>query len=362
MNILYLMKNNLKLIFRNKLAVAVLLIGPILTIALLSNAFKSLLSSYKAPDEFTVGYRDTDSSFSESMDTIKDAGKDAGLILKEYPDGEPEELIRNNELSAFVVLSKDEYTVYKSEDHKTEGTITEFFLQRVMNEGVNAALDMMSQGKKMTSSLPETKIEFMPAVDSTDYYGIIYILYFSCCGMIAATGVLSSEKKNGIEKRYRVCALPSTWLYLSRLLPTVGIVAGSAAVVTIIAGFMYNIHWGAPLLSALIIFLMIIAFASVGFMIFSLVPNLGLTVTGLFITVWVSGFIGGSFETYMYSSLSDSVKQVSPIYHANRALVELSAMGHSDYVQSTIIFSLAMIAICSAAAIIADVLRKRGKA
>ncbi len=362
MNILYLIKNNCKLMFRNKLAVAVLLIAPILTIALLSSAFKSLLSSYEAPDEFTVGYRDTDSAFSESMDDIKEAGKEAGIILKEYPDGEPEELIKNNNLSAFAVLSKNEYTVYKSADFKTEGTITEYFFERVMNEGMNAALGMMTQGKEMKSALPETKIDFMPAIDSTDYYGIIYILYFSCCGMIAATGILSSEKKNGIEKRYQVCTVSSVGLYLSRLLPTVGVVTAAAGVVTIVSGFMYNIHWGTPLLSAMLIILMIIACASFGYMLYSLFPTLGLTVTGLFIAVWVAGFLGGSFETYMYSSLPESVKNISPIYHANRALVELSAMGHSDYVKSSCVFSLALIAICSAAAIAADMLRKKGKA
>ncbi|MCR5806653.1 MAG: ABC transporter permease [Oscillospiraceae bacterium] len=363
MHLFYLMKNNLKLIFRNKLAVVVLIVGPILTIALLSSAFKSLLSSYEAPDEFIVGYRDTDSTFSESMDPIKEAAEDAGIILKEYPDGEPEELIRNNGLSAFAVLSENKYIVYKSADHKTEGTITEFFLDRVMSEGVNSFLEMMAQGsRKAESVLPETEIEFMPAIDSTDYYGIIYIIYFSCCGMIASTGVLSNEKKNGIEKRYRVCDISSAGLYLSRLLPTVGVITACTLIATILSGFMYEIHWGVPLLSALIVILMIFAFSSFGFMLYSLFRNLAFTVIGLFITVWVSGFLGGSFETYMYSNTAESVKQLSPIYYANRSLVELSTMGHSDYAARTVIIAAVMIAVFSATAIAVDVIRKKGKA
>ena len=358
----YLIKNNFKLMLRNKLAMAVLLLFPIITTALVSSAFKSLLSSYDAPDEFTVGYRDADNFFSENLDAVKEAGADAGLILSEFPDGEPEDIIRNNDLSAFVMISGGEYTVYKSRDHKTEGTITEYFFEKVMNKGVDAALDMMSRDAEMSSVLPETKIDFMPSVDSINYYGIVYIVLYSGLGMIAATGVLSSEKKNGIEKKYHVSGLSSAQTYLSHILPTVGLVTVIMFIETIIFRFMFGVQWGEPLLSALIVFLILTAFSAFGIMLYGIFNNLGLTVTGLFAAGWVLGFIGGSFETYMYSSISDSIKQLSPIYHANRALVELYAMGHSDYAESSIIISSVLIVVCSAAAIAADMIRKRGKA
>ena len=97
MMIRYLIKNNLKLMFRNKWTFIVMLVAPFLTIALLSSAFKSLLSVYEAPDEFTVGYRENGSILSENMDIVKDAGRDAGILLMEYPDGEPSELLEKND-------------------------------------------------------------------------------------------------------------------------------------------------------------------------------------------------------------------------------------------------------------------------
>lgn len=53
----YLIKNNFKLMFRNTWSVAVMLLGPILVIAVLSSAFSELMKSYEGVDEFTVGYR-----------------------------------------------------------------------------------------------------------------------------------------------------------------------------------------------------------------------------------------------------------------------------------------------------------------
>ena len=58
----YLMKNNLKLMFRNKWAIFFLLIAPLLTILLVSNAFDSLMKSYEVPDEFSFNALDSRSA------------------------------------------------------------------------------------------------------------------------------------------------------------------------------------------------------------------------------------------------------------------------------------------------------------
>lgn len=358
----YLLKNNFKLIFRNKLAVAMLLIGPLLTIMMLSNAFESMMKAYEAPESFVVGYRSESETISDNMAYIKSAGKEAGIELSEYPEGEPEKLINNNDLSAFVEFSEDSYTLYKSSDHKAEGAVAEYFFERVMNTGADTALDMIAQGAKLTSALPETEIEFMPAVNSTDYYGIIYILFFSCCGMICATGMLGSEKKHGIERKYQVCSLSPFALYMARLLPTVGVVAVCGIIETVITAVLFGIHWGSHVLSVLIVLLMITAFTALGLLFYSISGNLAITVIGSFAVIWILGHLGGSFETYMYSSFSDSTKLMTPFYHANRALVELSCMGHSDFVISSLLFSAALILICTFLAVLTDTLKRRCKA
>ena len=357
--ILYLIINNFKLIFRNKLAVAVLLLGPALTIALLSNAFNSLMKSYSAPDEFSVGYRTESTVFSDNMESIKEAGKEAGIILTEYPDGDPAALITKNDLAAFVDIGSENYTLYKSGDHKTEGAIADYFFDRVMSEGVNTALDMVAPSAKMSSSLPVTHLDFMPAVSSTDYYGIIYIVYFSSLGLVCATGMLASEKKNGIDKKYQICSVSPFRLYLARLIPTGAVVMICAIIETLITVAMFDIHWGAPIISAAIVALIILAGCSLGFMLYGISRNMAVTIIALFTVIWIMGFLGGSFETYMYSSLSETVKQISPFYYVNRSLVELSAMGHSDFTMPSLLYSGAVLTVSSAVSVAADIIRRR---
>ena len=356
--ICYLIKNNFKLMFRNTWSVAVMLLGPILVIAVLSSAFSELMKSYEGVDEFTVGYRiqEADNSIIEAT---KIAGEEAGILFFEYPEGEIKDVMEKNELSGFVEFAEDKYTVYTSADYEVEGITLEYFMNKVTNEGLNASLQIKEQAKIV---LPVEQLKYMPAIDSVDYYGIIYIVYFCWCGMICATGVLSNEKKYGIIRRFQVSNISESQNFFGKFLPIVLTVTGGMAIATIITVLLYDIHWGNPFLSTVIVFLMIVAGTALGMMLYNISDSLVITIILQFTIVWFMGFFGGSFETYMFSSTSDLLKQLSPIYHGNRALVELSCMGESSYVASTVIYSLAITVICSIIAIFAGYVRKRGKA
>lgn len=354
----YLIKNNFKLMFRNTWSVAVMLLGPILVIAVLSSAFSELMKSYEGVDEFTVGYRiqEADNSIIEAT---KIAGEEAGILFFEYPEGEIKDVMEKNELSGFVEFAEDKYTVYTSAYYEVEGITLEYFMNKVTNEGLNASLQIKEQAKIV---LPVEQLEYMPAIDSVDYYGIIYIVYFCWCGMICATGVLSNEKKYGIIRRFQVSNISESQNFFGKFIPIVLTVTGGMAIATIITVLLYDIHWGNPFLSTVIVFLMIVAGTALGMMLYNISDSLVITIILQFTIVWFMGFFGGSFETYMFSSTSDLLKQLSPIYHGNRALVELSCMGESSYVASTVIYSLAITVICSIIAIFAGYVRKRGKA
>ena len=354
----YLIKNNFKLMFRNTWSIAVMLLGPILVIAVLSSAFSELMKSYEGVDTFPVGYRIQEAD-DAVIEATKKAGEEAGILFYEYPEGEIKDVIEKNELSGFVEFSEDKYTVYTSADYEVEGITLKYFMNKVMNEGVNASLQIKEQAKIV---LLVEQLKYMPAIDSVDYYGIIYIVYFCWCGMICATGVLSNEKKYGIVRRFQVSNISESQNFFGKFIPIVLTVTGGMAIATVITVLLYDIHWGNPLLSAAIVFLMIVAGTALGMMLYNISDSLVITIILQFTIVWFMGFFGGSFETYMFSGISDLLKQLSPIYHGNRALVELSCMGESSYVTSTVIYSLAVTVICSIVAIFAGYVRKRGKA
>ena len=356
----YLIKNNFKLMFRNTWSVVVMLLGPILVIAVLSSAFSELMKSYEGVDEFAVGYRIQEVAEDNLMiETVKVAGEEAGILFYEYPQGEIKDVMEKNELAGFVELSESTYVIYTSADYEVEGITLEYFMNKVMNVGVNASLQLQEQEKIV---LPVEELEFMPAVDSKDYYGIAYIVYFCWCGMICATGVLSNEKKYGIVRRFQVSNISELQNYLGKFIPITLTVTVGMAIATTITVLLYDIHWGNSILSMLIVFMMILAGAALGMMLYNISDSLVITIIIQFTIVWFMGFFGGSFETYMFSSTSDTLKHLSPIYHGNRALVELSCMGESNYVASAVGYSLVITVVCSTIAILAGCIRKRGRA
>lgn len=360
----YLIKNNLKLMLRNKWVIAMMIFGPVLVIAILSSAFDELLKSYEAVEEFKAGYRLEEGSFWESsMETVKAAGKEAGIIFLEYPEGEPEELIRNNDLAGFVEIGEETYTVYESADYPAENVALEYFLRRSVKEGAKQVLQTAFPDREQEQlTLPKEEIEYMPSVDSKNYYGIIEIVYFSWLSIICAVNILTGEKKNGIERKYQVTSVSNVKLYFSKWIPVVFATTLEIGISVVLTSVLFEIHWGSGLLSALLLILLVMASSAFGLMLYYFFHNLAVTVVVLFTAVWFMGFFGGSFETYMFSSIPDILKNVSPIYHVNRALVEYSCMGYSSYTNSSILYMLAMILICSVLAVAADGMRKRGSA
>lgn len=356
----YLIKNNFKLMFRNTWSVMVMLLGPILVIAVLSSAFSELMKSYEGVDEFAVGYRMQEAADNMVIEeAAKAAGEEAGILFYEYPEGEIKDVMEKNGLAGFVEFSEDTYIVYKSADYEVEGITLEYFMNKVMNAGVNASLQLQKQTDIV---LPVEELEFMPAVDSIDYYGIIYIVYFCWCGMICATGVLSNEKKYGIVRRFQVSNLSESQNYLGKFIPITLTVTAGMAIATAITVLLYDIHWGNPVLSILVVFMMILAGTALGMMLYNISDSLVITIIMQFTIVWFMGFFGGSFETYMFSGISNVLKHLSPIYHGNRALIELSCMGESNYVSSAVLYSMAIAVVCSIVAILAGYIRKRGRA
>lgn len=356
----YLIKNNFKLMFRNTWSVVMMLLGPILTTAVLSSAFTELMKSYEGVDEFAVGYRVQKASEDKvGMESFKLAGEEAGILFYEYPEGEIKDVMRKNELAGFVEFLEDTYVVYKSADYEVEGITLEYFMNKVISASVNASLQWGEQEKVV---LPVEELAYMPAVNARDYYGIIYIVYFCWCGLVCATGVLSNEKKYGIGKRFQVSGISELKNYLGKFIPVTLTVSVGMAIATGITILLFDIHWGNPVLSICIVLLTIAAGNALGMMVYNLSDSLVITIIMVFTLVWIMGFFGGSFETYMFSATSDTLKHLSPIYHANRALVELSCMGESDYVLSAVGYSLAITVVCSAIAIFAGSIRKRGRA
>ena len=391
----YLIKNNIKIMLRNPVNILLFVLCPIVVAAVLISAFSSLLESYECADNYDVGYTITEgSTYENCIDPIKEIGEKNGVKFIEYSaaditreknstdenegnDTPYKSIIENNNLCGFVEIDNDSYKVYKTEERKSEGAKLEYLVSTFFNNmslmsaiGQNASDDegktTPAKDAQINKSIEDIELAIenpghAPAIDSTDYYGIIFIAYISWCAIVGGAGLFTNEKKNCIIERLQVSNLSTTQIYLARLIPIAAVVILGTLIAVVISIFVLGVHWGNIALSALIVSLMVLAATAFEMMIYEITNSMLATIIISFAIVWIMGFIGGTFETYMFSTTPETVKLVSPLYHENRALTELSSMGHSDFVFSAIIYSVALTSISSIISLIAGRIRRFGR-
>ena len=149
-------------------------------------------------------------------------------------------------------------------------------------------------------------------------------------------------------------------LFLSKWIPCIAVTIGTMTITILVCIGLFDIAWGNIPWSILILLLAIFAAISFGLFLYYLFDNLAVSIVGLFTIVWLMGFAGGSFETYMFSSCPEWIKHLSPIYYINRTLVEYSCMGKSDYTMPCILYMIVLTVICTAGALLIGRMR-RGK-
>ncbi len=350
-----LIKNNLKLMLRSKWILFLMIILPVVTIALLSNAFQEMMKSAYRFSEFKVGYRmEEESIYKDIFPMLEKECAKRDMILVDYPRGDIRELIQNNTVAVFIEIKDDNtYALYRSNSNKTEAAIAEsifsvFFYE--FNEGLTLQTYGLEQGLLEMPTVEGVDIKhdslnIDPVPSSTDYYGIIYIVYFTWCGMVSLVAVVSSERKSAIPKRIRVSHISKIGYYLGKFIPCTLAIFIEVCAAWGLSVFLMDIQWGKIGLSAFILFLLSMAASAFGLLLFQLFNNVAISIVAGFVIIWIEGFLGGSFQTYMYSGLPDKLVYLSPLYWINRTLVEFSTKGQSDYTVGCIVIIAGMIVV-----------------
>lgn len=355
--LLTLVKNNLKLMLREKMTMIFLIVLPVFFIALLSSAFSKELNKNYTIEPFSVGYNvEAGSRIGDSFQGFINNFKENKITLLEMKRDKGIEAIKNGSLSVYIELNDDKYTIYKKDGLDVNTMIFENSISTAMYfyDGNKALINYLMEkglpveinngvidGNKNFIKLETLKVDPVPT--SEVYYGIVEIAYFIWFGMMAASNLVSNERKYGVTDRIGLTTASSLTLFFGNLISAVLVIFVQIAIATIFSTILIGVDWGtSPILSITIIILEIIACSALGIVLSLLIKSQALVNVLIVLFGFLFGFIGGSNQTYMYNFVSDNVAKISPLYHINRTLVELSTKGYSDYTNSCIIFLLAI--------------------
>ena len=321
-----LTKNYLKLIFRAKSVIIITIVGALVVIAALTNVFHTLLDQAETGEDFTIGYEmSEDSKYSYAEEYIKEGFEDEGLTVVKYDNADPEKLIRDGSIDVFIDFGEDSYSIMGRSNAEIDARIVQYVLYNV---------DHIMNGDTASISVNTGSIEAAEQADADTYYCIVQTMYFASLCSVFLCLIYITERRQNIGIRFRSSTASGVHTYLGKLIACA--LTTWLSMVLITGGlvlFLFDIKLGHPVLSVTIMLFTTLAFIAFGMLFFIIFRNTAASIGLLFVVIWFWGYVGGCFETYMLSSVSQTVKQLSPLYYVNRTLVELSVNGSSDYLK-----------------------------
>ncbi|MBP3809387.1 MAG: ABC transporter permease [Clostridiales bacterium] len=327
--IITLTKNYLKLIFRAKSVIIITIVGALVVIAALTNVFHTLLDQAETGEDFTIGYEmSEDSKYSYAEDYLKEGFEDEGLTVVKYDNADPEKLLRDGSIDVFIDFGGDDYSITGRSNTEIDARIVQYVLYNV---------DHVMNGDTGSTSVNTGSIEAAEKPDADTYYCIVQTMYFASLCSVFLCLIYITERRQNIGIRFRSSTASGVHTYLGKLIACV--LTTWLSMILITGGlvlFLFDIKLDHPVLSVAIMMFTTLAFIAFGMLFFIIFRNTAASIGLLFVVIWFWGYVGGCFETYMLSSVSQTVKQMSPLYFVNRTLVELSVNGSSDYLMPCI--------------------------
>ena len=337
--ILIMIKNYTKLLWRRKAMIIITLIGLVVIVSTVANAFHTLLDKNDETGGFNLGYVIEEGSRYEPVEAmLMDEFGKKDIKTQRYNSADPMAVIESGEQDVFIDFGKDSYSITGNKKKTIETRIVQYSLYN-LDRNMDS---MMTGGLKTTDikvgTIPETKVP-----EAENYYCHAFIVLFLTISPIYMSLIFYTERKQKIGQRLVIGNAGAAARYFGKF--GASFITGMAVLPlagTLLFKLMFKMEIGDVLIYAGIMTLTGIAFTAFGIIFLLLFRQPAVSIGLMFMILWVLGFIGGAFETYIYSSIPEIVKRVSPVYYINRSLLEISVNGRSDFLMPCVIYLAAM--------------------
>ncbi len=361
-----LVKNNTKLLIRSKVGFIFMCLLPIALIFILTSAFSGYMGEKVEIESFSVGYSITSKSYTKDyFDVLKKEFEGQGMFLTLMDKEEGIKALASDKIVSYIVLGDELCTIYNKEGIDIKAMIFESSLQagmapldgfkivrnytaeRQMNLDVQRSFQWDELSKRSRLSLiKREKLAADPVPKAKDYYGIVQIIFIIWFGVSSAVTLSTIERKNKILARISLTNVRPITLFLGKFIPNSISTSIQVGIAIIVSTLLLKVNWGEyPALSFGLLLMQVMAVSAFGTMLTVMIKNSTIITLFMYMGAFTFGFIGGSFQTYMYNFIDERIVRLSPLYYMNRTLVELSTKGESAYLMTTFIMLLIIIIV-----------------
>lgn len=344
--------NELKAFCRDKTALTMMIVLPILLIYLLGN----LLSGQDVPDaivgDLKIAYMDETGSEMEAgivQAFMEDISREENVIVTKAQEKETaRSQVADNELDGFVIFRPEDIMVYEGKNAIKNRTISAIFTgYSYMRKSVNVIaetapeqiLNLSVEGKNFV----EEK-EFNANRSMLDYYGVSMIVMMTFVGSVLGAGTFYDERRLKTLNRLITSPMSRTNIFLQKVIGQIPSAITEIVIIMLISVLFFDVHYasrfGDNIILLVLFFVTSLTMLTIGIL-------LGMFVKGnptlyLVLPLWIIMFLSGTFSKEINIK---GVTEYMPAYILQQTAFDITVFGRTKGALSIILIELVLIVL-----------------
>ncbi|HEL0621919.1 TPA: ABC transporter permease [Streptococcus equi subsp. zooepidemicus] len=355
MVLFHLIKKESLQIFRDRTALLMMVVFPILMILILSFAFKSSFNTAATVPKLTVRYRleGKETEYQKNFITfLKLLNKELHLEAKETKDiAKAKQKVSEGALTAALEVKSDQNIEVTTNSINQQNADLINMLVNIYVDNAKTYDSIANLYPEAISNIKKRKIDYIASssvqtskgMSSADYYAISMFTMITFYSIMSAMNLVLSDRQQGVASRIYLTGVSNSAILLGKLIGGMLATAVQLTLLYVFTRFVLRVNWGTNDwqiigVTASLVYLSV----AIGIGLATGIRNQSFLTVASNAVIPVFAFLGGSYIplSTLNSALINQLSNISPIKWVNDSLFYLIFGGQSNPIPVTLMVNL----------------------
>lgn len=355
MVLFHLIKKESLQIFRDRTALLMMVVFPILMILILSFAFKSSFNTAATVPKLTVRYQleGKETEYQKNFITfLKLLNKELHLEAKETKDiAKAKQKVSEGALTAALEVKSDQNIEVTTNSINQQNADLINMLVNIYLDNAKTYDSIANLYPEAISNIKKRKIDYIASssvqtskgMSSADYYAISMFTMITFYSIMSAMNLVLSDRQQGVASRIYLTGVSNSAILLGKLIGGMLATAVQLTILYVFTRFVLRVNWGTNDwqiigVTASLVYLSV----AIGIGLATGIRNQSFLTVASNAVIPVFAFLGGSYIplSTLNSALINQLSNISPIKWVNDSLFYLIFGGQSNPIPVTLMVNL----------------------
>ncbi|HEL0564991.1 SagG family ABC transporter permease subunit [Streptococcus equi subsp. zooepidemicus] len=355
MVLFHLIKKESLQIFRDRTALLMMVVFPILMILILSFAFKSSFNTAATVPKLTVRYQleGKETEYQKNFITfLKLLNKELHLEAKETKDiAKAKQKVSEGALTAALEVKSDQNIEVTTNSINQQNADLINMLVNIYVDNAKTYDSIASLYPEAISNIKKRKIDYIASssvqtskgMSSADYYAISMFTMITFYSIMSAMNLVLSDRQQGVASRIYLTGVSNSAILLGKLIGGMLATAVQLTLLYVFTRFVLRVNWGPNDwqiigVTASLVYLSV----AIGIGLATGIRNQSFLTVASNAVIPIFAFLGGSYIplSTLNSALINQLSNISPIKWVNDSLFYLIFGGQSNPIPVTLMVNL----------------------